>query len=95
MAASPETCPNCGAEVPPGARVCPECGSDEQTGWSERATLDRLGVPDTEFDRNEFYRQEFGEGGAENRLKPRSISWWWWLAAALLVGLLLLGWLAR
>ena len=43
---SPDVCPNCGAEVPPQAKVCPECGSDEQTGWSETAYASQLGLPD-------------------------------------------------
>lgn len=37
-------CPNCGAEVPWGALACPECGSDEETGWSEEATYQDLGL---------------------------------------------------
>ena len=44
----PETCPNCGADVPPKARACPECGADEQTGWSEAARTDGLDLPDEE-----------------------------------------------
>ncbi len=40
---TPDVCPNCGAEVPPSAKACPECGSDEKTGWSEKARYDHLG----------------------------------------------------
>jgi predicted nucleic acid-binding Zn ribbon protein len=79
----PEICPQCGAAVPPNARACPECGSDERTGWSEDATLDRLGVPSEEFDYNEFVREEFGS--EEARLRPRGISWFWWLIAILIL----------
>ena len=43
---APETCPNCGADVPSGAKACPECGADEQTGWSETAYASHLGLPD-------------------------------------------------
>jgi hypothetical protein len=39
-------CPNCGADVPPRARVCPECGSDDETGWSEDTLYDGLDLPD-------------------------------------------------
>ena len=95
MAASPEICPNCGAEVPSGARACPECGSDEQTGWNERAVFDQLGVPDPDFDREAFYREEFGTDPDGNQVKPRGVSWFWWLSAALLAGLLLLAFLGR
>ena len=42
----PEYCPNCGAEVPSNAKACPACGSDEQTGWSDKAYADNLGLPD-------------------------------------------------
>jgi hypothetical protein len=67
---TPDTCPNCGADVPSGARACPECGADEETGWSERARYENLGIPDDSFDYNEFVKQEFeGETRARNRRK--------------------------
>jgi len=47
--------------VPDEARACPECGSDEQTGWSDRAQAQRLGLPDDEFDYDEFVKEEFGD----------------------------------
>ena len=80
-----EICPNCGAEVPPDAQACPECGSDEQTGWSNRADYGRLGVPDPEFDYNEFVREEFGPDPPSSR----SLSWVWLLVAGLLVATLI------
>jgi hypothetical protein len=83
----PEFCPHCGAEVPPRARACPECGADETTGWSERAGSDRLGLPDEEFDYDEFTRREFG-GEPERRRGPRRL---WWLVAVVLLLLLLAG----
>ncbi len=62
---TPETCPNCGGEVPRGARACPECGADERTGWSEDAQVERLGIHDPgRFDYEAFVREEFeGRGG--------------------------------
>lgn len=81
----PEVCPNCGAEVPPNAKACPECGSDKTTGWSEKAYADNLGLPDEEFDYDEFVKNEFGTG----RAKPRGIGWFWWVVAVLLVVLLI------
>jgi hypothetical protein len=81
----PDICPNCGAEVPRNAKACPECGADENTGWSETAYAGKLGLPDEEFDYDEFVKEEFGPGPA----KPRGITWFWWLAALLLVGLFL------
>jgi RNA polymerase subunit RPABC4/transcription elongation factor Spt4 len=84
---TPETCPNCGADVPRGARSCPDCGADEQTGWSERADADRLGISDPDdFDHGEFVRREFGRGGPGRR--PA----WVWVAAVILLLALLAWW---
>jgi len=80
----PETCPNCGADVPPGAKACPECGSDHETGWSEDARTSGLDLPDETFDHDDFVKREF-EGG----LKPRGIHPIWWTAAIILIVLLL------
>jgi hypothetical protein len=76
----PDTCPNCGADLPPNAVVCPECGSDEKTGWSEDATTQGLNLPDEDFDYEEFAKREFGE---DENLKPVGISWFWWAVAVL------------
>lgn len=81
---APEICPQCGALVPSDARACPECGSDEQTGWSDRAQGQRLGLPDDEFDYDEFVKEEFGKPRV-NRVKPRGLHWlWWWIGVGLL-----------
>lgn len=84
---SPETCPNCGADVPRAALACPECGADERTGWNDRAdsqrTADRLGIPDDEFDYDEFVKEEFGER-KESGAKAKGVSWLWWAVAVLL-----------
>ena len=82
-----ETCPNCGADVPRHAKACPECGADEQTGWSEQARYDGLGLPEEEFDYNEFVKDEFGG----RKSKPRGLSWFWWAVAVAI--LLCLAWL--
>ena len=81
----PEICPNCGAILPPKAKACPECGSDEKTGWSDTAYADRLGIPDENFDYDEFVKEEFGK----ERVKPRGIHWVWWVTALVLVLLFL------
>jgi hypothetical protein len=83
----PEICPSCGAMVPPRARSCPECGADDQTGWSDRATAQRLDLPDDEFDYDEFIREEFGTKKAE--IRPRGLSWFWWVVAVLLLAALI------
>ena len=79
---TPDTCPNCGADLPRKAKVCPECGSDERTGWSEEAGLEGLDLPDDRFSYGEFIEREFGE---EEKIKPRGMSWLWWLVAFALV----------
>ena len=82
---TPETCPNCGTEVPPRAKSCPECGADEATGWNDRATEQRLGVADPEdFDAEEFQREEFGDP------KPRRLPLIWLVVAVLLLGALVI-----
>ncbi len=76
-----DTCPNCGADLPANAKVCRECGSDEETGWSEQARSDGLGLPDEDFDHDDFVKREFGEATPV----PRGIHWIWWLVALALV----------
>jgi hypothetical protein len=76
----PETCPNCGAEVPVEAKACPGCGADDQTGWSEQARYDSLDLPDNNFDYEDFVKKEFGP----SRAVPHGIRWFWWVMAILL-----------
>ena len=85
---APESCPNCGADVPPNARACPECGSDESTGWSEDAQTQSLGLPEQEFDYDEFVQREFGK----KRPAPKQVFWWIVAAATIVAFLLLLLW---
>ena len=86
---APETCPNCGADVPPNAKACPECGSDENTGWSEEAKTDGLGLPEENFDYDDFVKREFGG----NKPVPRGIHWFWWVIALTVAVLFLTFWL--
>ena len=85
----PETCPNCGAEVPRNARACPECGSDEQTGWSEETHVDGLDLPEEKFDYEDFVEREFGSKSPV----PHGIHWFWWVIAVLVLGTFLFLWL--
>jgi hypothetical protein len=68
---APETCPNCGADVPRRAKACPECGSDESTGWSDDARAQSLDLPDDNFNYDEFAQREFGRP----RPSPRRLLW--------------------
>jgi hypothetical protein len=83
---SPDVCPNCGADVPRHAKCCPECGADEKSGWSDSAYAGNLGIPEENFDYENFVKEEFGF----HRAKPRGIHWLWWLTALILVLLFLL-----
>ena len=80
----PETCPNCGADVPRRARACPECGSDESTGWSDSAHAQSLGLPDEEFNYDEFVEREFSQPKKSRR------QLFWWIVAVVLLALMIL-----
>jgi hypothetical protein len=85
---NPEMCPHCGGEVPANAKACPGCGSDEQTGWSDSASADNLGLPDENFDYDNFVKEEFGSKSA----KPSHISRFWWIVALLVLAGMLFLW---
>lgn len=79
---TPEVCPVCFEDVPPGAHACPECGADHNSGWREDdAHLDGLGLPGEDFDYEEFTEREFGSGGG----LPRHIHPIWWITAVILL----------
>jgi uncharacterized membrane protein YvbJ len=82
-----DTCPNCGADVPWGAKACPECGSDEETGWSEETDTGSLGLPEESFDYDEFVEREFGK----KKVVPRGINWFWWVVAIGVVLIFVIG----
>jgi hypothetical protein len=77
---TPEVCPVCGEDVPPGALVCPECGADHNSGWREDAeSQDGVDLPDEDFDYDDFVKKEFG--GASP--KPPGVKIIWWIAGIL------------
>ena len=98
---APDTCPNCGADVPPKAKACPECGKKtlkklfsafaaKVAGAGCRsadacADVGDLGIPEESFDYNEFVKREFGA----KRILPRGIGWFWWAVSLAAVGALL------
>jgi len=43
------TCPVCGEVVQADALACPHCGADDETGWSEDAEYDDVGLDDEAF----------------------------------------------
>jgi ribosomal protein S27AE len=84
--AVPEVCPNCGAEVPRKAKACPECGACEETGWSPAAAISGLGLPDDEFDYDDFVKDEFGSGAPARH----GTKWFWAVIAFLLAAILMI-----
>ncbi len=80
---APDTCPNCGADVPLKALACPDCGADESTGWNDRAKSQNLALPDDEFDYDEFVKEEVGSGKA-SPAKTGGVRWFWWAVALVL-----------
>ena len=92
MPRAPETCPNCGADVPPKAKACPECGADEASGWGEgaqQATAADLGLPEESFDYDDFVKREFDKPS----LKPEGLRWVWWLTGLALLVAIILFWI--
>ncbi|HEX8372212.1 MAG TPA: hypothetical protein VF585_05505, partial [Chthoniobacterales bacterium] len=78
---TPEVCPVCEEDVPHGALACPECGADHRSGWKEDLdNYDGAGVPEDDFNYEDFVAKEFGSGP-----KPAHISPIWWITAILLL----------
>ena len=85
---TPEICPNCGDEVPPKAKACPGCGACEDTGWSDDAYADRLGIPSENFDYNDYVKRELSPE------KPKQKYGKLWAAVAIvLLAIFAYGWL--
>ena len=74
----------------PVLNACPECGADEDSGWSEDAYAQSLGIPEDDFDYDEFVEREFG--GEKHRIKPQGLHWFWWLVGLALLAALILQW---
>lgn len=90
----PDSCANCGADIPRGAKACPECGADERTGWRESSLYDGLDLPDA------AWREEGEPGGADagggrgRQPQVNGVPWYWWLVGVGLVVALAAGALA-
>jgi hypothetical protein len=89
LPATPEICPACGEEVPSEAAACPECGADHKSGWRlDEEAGNGLDLPETDFDYDEFVREEFGQP-----LRPRGLAPFWWVTALLVIALLIAIWI--
>ncbi len=86
MPKPPEICPICGEYLEDTAKSCPECGACHETGWSEAAKADTLGIPHEDFDYDEFVSQEL----AGKSPKQSPMRWFWWAVALMLLILMAL-----
>ena len=79
-------CPNCGAEVVVGKKVCRECGSDASTGWqsSEEIDYQSIDIPDG-YGPDGFGPHGGGQGAAGRELPPASQARWVTVVAIVLV----------
>ncbi len=78
---APDVCPVCGEDVPRSSLACPECGADPNSGWREdAATYDALGLPDQDFNYDDFIREEFG-----STPKPAGVKAVLWIAGIVLI----------
>lgn len=74
-------CPNCGAEVKAGKKVCRECGSDDTTGWMSPEEIDyqSIDIPD-------------GYGPADEAVSNSTPKWVSNVAIVLLIVMVLVLW---
>jgi hypothetical protein len=100
MKADTYLCPGCDQEVVVGTRGCPHCqaprkrrkrskaaASGATRSWAQDKSADGLGLPDDDFDYDDFVAREFG-------LKPHrriGIQWYWWVTAVVLLVMIVLG----
>ena len=79
------------------SRSCPHCGEQPER-WAQHGEIidghDEIGIPDDEFDYDDFIRREFNEDGKQRSdWDPRGSSikpFWIYTALALIVVLLIL-----
>ena len=83
-------CPFCETEVAVG-KPCPGCAKKskkprvKKKSWEQDSTHDGLGLPDDDFDYEDFVAREFGK--APHR--KTGLKWYWWvLAVVLLAGMI-------
>ena len=80
---TPDVCPVCGEMVPDNAKACPECGACEETGWSDDAKADALGLPDDSFNYDEYVKREF-----EGENPKRKFGAVWFVTGAILLAVI-------
>ncbi|PTY02628.1 hypothetical protein DB346_08765 [Verrucomicrobia bacterium LW23] len=82
----PGDCPQCGEDVPRGAKACPYCGSDENTGWLDEAD-DYAEAGDAPFNYDDFRDNEFGDGKDGGVPKKQQLHPMWVITAVVLIAI--------
>jgi uncharacterized membrane protein YvbJ len=83
---TPKVCSVCGEELPHDALGCTQCGADHNSGWKEDPdSYDGVGLPEDEFDYDDFIQQEFG-----SQAKPAGLKTIWWIVGIVLIIVLVL-----
>ena len=90
----PDTCANCGADIPRGAKACPECGADERTGWRESSIYDGLDLPESAWHEDNEPSDANAARGPRRQPHVNGVPWYWWVVGVGLVAALVTGALA-
>lgn len=90
----PDTCANCGADIPRHAKACPGCGADERTGWRESSIYDGLDLPAEAWRDDTDPAGTGADGGPRRSPHVNGVPWYWWLVGVGLVLALATGALA-
>ena len=81
-------CPGCAPKRQRRRKRLKKVASSRRKDWNQDAISEGLGIPDEEFDYEDFIQREF----ASKPHRRIGIKWYWWATAAGLAGLL--GWTA-
>jgi hypothetical protein len=85
-------CPFCDRNVRVG-KPCPGCASKKQTSkpakksWQSEPTEDGLGLPDDNFDYDDFVAREFGK----TPHRQLGVKWYWWLLGVVVLTAMIAG----
>jgi hypothetical protein len=84
-------CPFCEIEVAVG-QPCPGCAkkkrrqTPKRKPWEQDKSADGLGLPDDDFDYDDFIAREFGKAAPH---RQSGLRWYWWvLALVILIGMI-------
>lgn len=92
-------CPTCENDVRVGSKGCPHCIRDarkkrlvkkvgaQRRSWEEDESVSGLGLPDEDFDYDNFVKREFGSKACD-RVGIHPV--WWWTAVGLVVAMVMM-----